>query len=487
MKGAPSRERLLARALCEPAAEGASGILTATRGKLKRLFCLDHGALVYATSNLIEEQIGEFLVRRGVIDPGMRAAVVQEAARDGVRFVAALVARPIPGRVALHRGMEELVTELLNATLEWPDGAASFEPGLPKLDGEITVSLSPIAIVLAHAERFPAQLDRVRARIGPPDIRPTVRSPLPKGYDAVPLSPAARYLAATCDGTRDLGEILRETPAGEEATLRALNALLTVGILEPATASRSAILGKRRAEAPLERDECLALFSRLRGANHYTILGVDRDAMGPAIREAYYHLARRYHPDRFRSGPLQELLPNMESFFAQVTEAYNTLHDATARAEYDAQLVAAAQEPSGPKVSETAYLARQNYQRGRALLQQRRAQDALTFLENAVNLDGTVAEYRLELGLLLARNARRRDDAERHLLAAIDLSPTLVPAFLALGQLYHRAGRNGPAIAMLREVIRWEPGHAEAAALLAELGAPAGPSDEPAGKRGFFG
>lgn len=486
MKPSPSRERQIARALCDPAAQGSSGIVTAARGKLKRLFCLDSGSLVFATSNLIEEQFAEFLVRRGVLDAGTRATVVEEAGRSGLRFVEALSARPIPGRVALHRGMEELVRDLVNSTLEWTDGSASFEPGLAKLDGEITVSLSPIDLVLRHAERFPPQLDRVRSRIGPPDLRPVVRAPLPKGYDSVALSPAARYLAATCDGTRDVGEILREAPADEEATLRALLGLLQVGILEPATATRVAILGKLRAESPLDRDECLALFSRSRGVDHYSILGVDREVTNPGVREAYYHLARRYHPDRFRSGNLQDLLPKMEDFFARVTEAYNTLHDPAARAEYDAQLLAASQEQTGPKVSETAYLARQNYQRGRALVQQRRAQEALTFLENAVKLDGTVAEYRLDLGLLLARNARRREEAETHLLAAVEITPTLVPAFVALGQLYHRAGRSSQAVAMLREALRWEPEHAEATALLAEIGAAPAASGEPTGKRGLF-
>ena len=45
------------------------GILTASRGKLRRLFCLQKGWIVYATSNLIEEQFVEYLVRTDAISP----------------------------------------------------------------------------------------------------------------------------------------------------------------------------------------------------------------------------------------------------------------------------------------------------------------------------------------------------------------------------------------------------------------------------------
>ena len=38
-------------------AGGGSGILTAVRGRLRRLFVLEQGWLVHATSNLLEEQL----------------------------------------------------------------------------------------------------------------------------------------------------------------------------------------------------------------------------------------------------------------------------------------------------------------------------------------------------------------------------------------------------------------------------------------------
>ena len=94
----------------------------------------------------------------------------------------------------------------------------------------------------------------------------------------------------------------------------------------------------------------------------------------------------------------------------------------------------------------------------------------MTFLENAVSLDPGQAEFHLELGLVLSRNPRHREDAERHLLQAIELAPTVVAAYVALGQMYLKAGRHGRAGRMAREALRWEPGHLDAGELLAAAG-----------------
>lgn len=152
-----------------------------------------------------------------------------------------------------------------------------------------------------------------------------------------------------------------------------------------------------------------------------------------------------------------------------VTDAHNTLTDPARRAEYDEQLAGAKKGVEAKEV-DTGYLARQNLLRARALASQRKYTEAVTFLENAVSLDPGQAEYHLELGLLLSRNPRHREEAERHLLQTIELSPMTVGAYIALGRMYLKAGRAGRAGRMAREALRWEPDHLEASELLAEAG-----------------
>ena len=471
---APSTpDRQLARALCERAAGAGSGIATATRGKLRRLFCVESGWIVYATSNVIEEQFVEFLVRTGRVAPGARAEAVARAGGSGRRPLDVLREDGFAGEEVLRGGMEALVEELFASTMTWPDGSVTFADGMPQLDGEITVRVSPIALTLRHARREPARLDQVRVRIGPPDLRPVQTEAAVRLLEGE-LDESVATLLRLADGQRDLTQVVTASGLDEEAALRRILALLQAGILEPVDPTLRAAAERRAREVPLTRAECLARLAAATG-DYYTLLGLPRDATTNGVREAYYALARRYHPDRFRSGDLADLLPRFESFFTSVTEAYNSLIDSRLREEYDTAL-AAPQEPEGPKLSETAFLARQNFLRGRALLAQRKQNDALQFFENAAGLDGGVAEFQRELGMLLAKNPRRRVDAERALLRAIELAPTDVSPYVALARLYQRAGRAGPAAKIAREALRWEPDDDEAKDLLAELG---NPPDDP--------
>lgn len=478
----PAPYRQFPRLLCEKAEANATGVLTATRGRLRRLFCLEKGWLAYVTSNLLEEQFAEFLVRSHVITPDARAEAVQAAASRKISLAACLLQGAAPGADALRRGMDGLIRELTTSTLEWPDGSFVFEAGSPKLDGEITARLAVRPFVIAHARRHPASLDAVRVRIGPPDLRPVV--PPRAAALAGDMDPLGAYLLERCDGSRDVATLVRESPAGEEPTLRTIYGFLLSGWLDPEDAKSRRGRGVHT-ESDISRDEALGRLTLAAGQDHYGVLGLDKTARPEAIREAYYALARRYHPDRIRSGPLEDLLTRFEEFFAHVTEAYNTLSDPGSRAEYDQQLAAPAPELER-KGTDTGYLARQNYLRGRALVAQRKLTEAITFLENAVQIDPSNAEYHLELGLALAKNPRHRDAAEVRLLQAIELAPTTTVAYVTLAQMYLKAERPGRAARMAREALRWEPGQAEAMAVIAEAGDVRGDERDDL-RRGIFG
>lgn len=481
MKAPLPRDRVFARTLCEGEQSGASGIVSARRGKLRRLFCVEKGSLVFATSNLIEEQFAEYLVRSGALSPAARADAVEDAGRTGRKVSEILLAKGRPPVAVLRAGMEGLVRELFSSTLEWPDGQTEFAPGLPRLEGEVTVRLSARALVLDHVRRYPATVDALRVRIGPPDFRPVAVESVPEDW---PIEPLGDYLLGRADGGVDLAGLVQGSPEGEERTLRLVYGFLLIGLLDPEDAATRRARTVQPHEAELTREECLGRLALSAGGDHYAVLGVDRTARREAVRNAYYALARRYHPDRFRSGPLSDLLPRFEQFFTGVTDAYNTLFDPERRAEYDQQLAESATEAES-KGPDTGYLARQNFLRGRALASHKKFTEAVTFLENAVKLDPGQADYHLELGLVLAGNPRRREEAERHLLDAVNLAPSRVAGYVALGSMYLKAGRPGRAARMAREALRWEPGHAEASALLAGAGTAADEHEDGAFKAVF--
>ncbi|HZC31153.1 MAG TPA: DnaJ domain-containing protein, partial [Gaiellaceae bacterium] len=63
-------------------------------------------------------------------------------------------------------------------------------------------------------------------------------------------------------------------------------------------------------------------------ADHYSVLGVSRDASPDEIRSAYRRLARQYHPDVSAAGDAAER-------FKEITQAYEVLSDPEKRQRYD--------------------------------------------------------------------------------------------------------------------------------------------------------
>jgi molecular chaperone DnaJ len=69
--------------------------------------------------------------------------------------------------------------------------------------------------------------------------------------------------------------------------------------------------------------------------DHYTLLGLRRDASLDEIKKAYRQLAMRHHPDRTQNNPQDT------EIFKAVTVAFATLSNPERRAEYDRLLAAA--------------------------------------------------------------------------------------------------------------------------------------------------
>src|SRR5437763_17215039 len=89
--------------------------------------------------------------------------------------------------------------------------------------------------------------------------------------------------------------------------------------------------------------------------NYYEVLGVDRSASEPEIRERFRKLAREQHPDRYK-GPDKA---DAERKFQTLTEAVNVLTNAARRKQHDAEISSpTGGGPADPAQIGKAYLAR---------------------------------------------------------------------------------------------------------------------------------
>jgi hypothetical protein len=97
------------------------------------------------------------------------------------------------------------------------------------------------------------------------------------------------------------------------------------------------------------RREVLRRYHDLDLMTHYEVLDVDPSAADAQLREAFVRLAKAFNPDRQLEPGLVDLGPERQAVFTRVAKAYEVLRDRTRRGDYDRSLgrTADASAPAG--------------------------------------------------------------------------------------------------------------------------------------------
>ena len=216
--------------------------------------------------------------------------------------------------------------------------------------------------------------------------------------------------------------------------------------------------GKPAQDDSIVSEEELRRYLALSGkSNHYQLLGVMSDAGNREIKEGFYALARKFHPDRHMdrpewAGPLQQLM-------GAITEAHNVLSDEKKRGNYDRKLTHR-QTEAEETVEECVKLAA-SAQRGE------NAEGAIFWMRKCVKIAPEVSKYRASLASSLAVVPHHRREAVEHFQKAIELDQWNTDAYLQLGELYEVMQLPWRAASLYSKILELDPGHALARQRLA--------------------
>jgi DnaJ-class molecular chaperone len=181
--------------------------------------------------------------------------------------------------------------------------------------------------------------------------------------------------------------------------------------------------------------------------NYYELLGVGRGASAAEVRQAYLRLAREKHPDLF-ANPDEKA--RAQSFFQDLTTAFNTLHNDASRREYDAEM-------ERPKAVTPAEIAQEAYARGLQMLEAGQVQDAVTALHTAVHHVPSEARYHAALGRALGRHPPAAREAIQSLERAVQLSPGSAAFHAELAALFLKQGLRLRAQKAAEQALRLDP------------------------------
>jgi tetratricopeptide (TPR) repeat protein len=212
----------------------------------------------------------------------------------------------------------------------------------------------------------------------------------------------------------------------------------------------------------LDRPALEALHAKLKGADHFEVLGVKREAGAAQIKTAYFQLAKAYHPDAVPADAPADVRKLCADLFAKVSEAWSVLGDEGARAKY----VEALASGGAAEVDVMAILQAENvFQEGTLLVKARRYAEALAKFDQAMALNPDEAEFgiwRAWCSFLLAPDKKKKLGASAvELEAALKRNPRCAQGYLFLGQMAKLAGDLALAEKQLRRGLGVAPEHGD--------------------------
>jgi curved DNA-binding protein CbpA len=372
--------------------------------------------------------------------------------------------------------------------------------------------------LILEATRSVQDTDVVRYNLGDIDrVLGLSNDPLLR-FQRIGLTPVDGYVLSRVDGTLSAREVMQLIPLPPEEVQRSLFGLLSTGVVEylldlparpapppvprpPAPRRKAAV--KRPAAAPrpgvpaaapapassvplapspvdTRRIEILEACEGLPSRTHYEVLGIPRDATEAQVKEAYFRMAKRFHPDVHHDEALHDLRDKLEAVFIRLGEAYEVLRNPRIRLSYERQLGPLPGQPgAGPAAAggqddpeAVARQAEDAIRRAARSVAEERNWEAIQLLETSIGrVEGKLKqEGRVLLARAYSKNPNWVKQGEELLQTVIREDPQNVDAHFHLAAIYRAGSLKSRAQAMLRRVLELEPGHEEARLQLEALG-----------------
>jgi Domain of unknown function (DUF4388)/DnaJ domain len=541
----------------------------------RRSVRIHRGTIINADTSVMEDHLGELLVRRGLLSAEDLGRATEMVVSEKKRLGQVFVDLGLLDRDGLEDAIAFHVREILTKVFTWNEGSYEFEerPEGP-VEGELTLKLSTGELIL-EAVRAIQDPDVIRYALG--DIGRTLtlsNDPLLR-FQKLTLSPTDGFVLSRVDGMTSASEIVQMISLPAEETRKALFGLLCTGIIEFKEESRRE---GRSAPAPVppapkrptpvspapvfredspstmpvaipvftparpvvtlppppfipaapvftpappvftpppppkppepappwppaasppmparrfdpaaltRRQEIIDAYAGLKTKNHFDVLGIPRASSETQVKEAYFRLAKRFHPDVHHDPSLGDLRDRLEAVFIRLGEAYETLRNPRTRASYEGRLGASTPRPaeasrpgpapplvSSPPIDPEATVraAEMQVQVAERHFEEEKYWDAIQALEPAVSV--VTGKLRQRARVLLARaylkNPKWVKRAEETLLSVVQDDDKNVDGHFLLGKIYKQQGLKTRSHSMLRRALELKPDHQEATAELAE-------------------
>ena len=338
-------EHPLVEILRELTAEAWSGALRLAHERIKAVCYFERGTLIYVASNLKQYRLADSLRRAGQVSDA-QLAHSQSAQVPDLKLAQTLLENKLVARAEIEKVFSWQAREILQMALQWPDGEWQLEARVhPVVKFELNVPLAPLLLEAARK----ISLTLIKKRFAPVAEQIALSG---ADWQHAALTPHEGFLITRIVGQLSLGDLLASSGLPADEAYKSLYVLATAGFVTRtgwfSALAPTVFVAAPEAETPPEvpsvneeaqaRRDLESFFARVEVAqDHYQMLQVERDATPQAIKEAYYKLARKFHPDLFRHAE-PAVRNRVETGFALAARAYDVLKDPEQRTRYTAKL-----------------------------------------------------------------------------------------------------------------------------------------------------
>lgn len=210
-------------------------------------------------------------------------------------------------------------------------------------------------------------------------------------------------------------------------------------------------------------NDVLVFGQKISVLNYYQILQVSSDSSASEVKQAYFKLARKYHPDLFSRNLSTEIKNKIDDIFDKITKSYHTLSDDNKKQEYNKKL----DSPKKGSKKDLEKRAEVKFRQGKTLYNQARYKEAQVLLEEAIRMNQNKGNYLLLLAMSQSRIRLYKRKAVENFKKAIKLQPWSPDAYFGLGMLYKNEGMPTLASNQFKKALNVDPDNKAA---LKELG-----------------
>lgn len=195
--------------------------------------------------------------------------------------------------------------------------------------------------------------------------------------------------------------------------------------------------------------------------DYYELLRVEKSATSEDIKDSYYQLIKKFHPDANTNFP-EDIRGKAEQIFTKVTKAYEILLDEQKRTEYDGR-----DELNQIKdKANSIYEAELIYTEGEMLLRQRNYKEAEKKLFTAIEMNpdesAYIGMYAWARYLAAPDKDRVMDDVKKELNKAIEMDPSVEQNYYYLGSVYKFSENFTRAERNFSKAVEIDPNYIEA-------------------------